>query len=154
MALDFFYFNLEGPELEFMCAGKVKEKESKQPVLVLVDKENGMTRAIPLPSKDDVAVLYCMEPRKYCLSSPTLEELKFPFVQTANSVYMLNLVDRVVNARMKVGLFTRKSPSQLYARETNDAAEQAIQFARNVGASFLQHLHPIGLVKNTSDVVC
>ena len=151
VSLDFFYFDVEGPELEFMCVGKVKDKESKQPVLVAVDRESGMTRAVPLPSKDEVSVQYGAKEVLSFLFYLGRTEVSIP---ADNEPSMLNLVDRVVNARMKFGLSTRKSPSQPYARETIGAAEQAIQSVRNVGASRLQQLRQIGVeVKNTSDVV-
>ena len=137
--------------MEFMRAGKVKEKESKQPILVLVDKESGVTRIIPLPSKDDISIQYgAQEVLSFlsCLGRTAVS------LRSDNEPSMLNLVDRVVNARMKVGLFTRKSASQPYARETNGAAEQVIQSVRNVGPNLLQHLRQIGFeVKNASDII-
>ena len=149
LCLDFFYSSVEGEELEFMKAERRGESSDKLVILTCVDKDTGMIRVVPLPSKDGIALQYAA---KEVLSF--LSYLGRTEAEIRGDNEMQNLVTRIATARASVGLATRPSPTQPYEHQTNGPAEQSIQSVREIGATLLQQLKQSGYVlSNESDVV-
>ena len=138
LSMDLMYSSVEGSELEFMRnVPSGADKEKKILVLVCVDRDTGMLHAVPLPAKDTQAIHHAAKEVLGFLSYLGRTEVE---IRGANEPTMVALCDKVVNARNKAGLATRKAPSQPYEHQTNGAAEQAVLGLRDIGSTLLQQV--------------
>ena len=142
LSMDLMYSSVEGSELEFMRSiPSGADKEKKILVLVCVDRDTGMLHAVPLPAKDTQAIHHAAKEVLGFLSYLGRTEVE---IRGDNEPPMVALCDKVVNARNKAGLATRKAPSQPYEHQTNGAAEQAVLGLRDIGSTLLQQVKQHG----------
>ena len=140
--MDLMYSSVEGSELEFMRnIPSAADKEKNILVLVCVDRDTGMLHAVPLPAKDTQAIHHAAKEVLGFLSYLGRTEVE---IRGDNEPPMVALCDKVVNARNKAGLATRKAPSQPYEHQTNGAAEQAVLGLRDIGSTLLQQVKQHG----------
>ena len=73
ISLDLFYYDVDGDDFEFRRAVKVQKggAETKRPVVICVDRDSGVLRAIPLPTKDSQSCF-------------VVHDLKWRFVRTTS----------------------------------------------------------------------
>ena len=132
---DSFYFMKKEPVQPDGVAEIPGAREAKQTVLVLLDRLTGMTRAIPLPSKESTSYAA----REACAFIAYLGHSTV-HLKSDNEPAMLNLQQRIANARAKHDMRTLITNSQLYEHETNGAVEQAIQALRNSSMVLLEQI--------------
>ena len=102
-------------------------------VLVCADRDTGMVHSVPLPGKDMQALQHAAK-----------EVLGFVSYLGRSEVEIKG--DKVVEARNKAGLSTRKAPSQPYEHQTNGAAEQAVLSMKILAAQYC--------IKSSKVVLC
>ncbi|CAE7834903.1 RE2 [Symbiodinium sp. CCMP2592] len=140
LCMDLMYASLEGSVCEFMKQAPAS-KEKKLTVLVCVDRDTGMIHSVPLPGKDTTALQHAAKEVLGFLSYLGRTEVE---IRGDNEPPMVALCDKVVEARNKAGLSTRKTPSQPYEHQTNGAAEQAVLSMRDIGSTLLQQVEQSG----------
>ena len=109
--------------------------EPKQVVLVCLDRMTGMSRAIPLPTKE--ATFYAA--KEVCAFIAYLGHSTVS-LKSDNEQAMLSLQQKVARARGKHGFKTFLVNSQLYDHETNGAVERMIQSIRNGSTVLLEQV--------------
>ncbi|CAE7728347.1 RE2 [Symbiodinium sp. CCMP2592] len=140
LCMDLMYASLEGSVCEFMKQAPTS-KEKKLTVLVCVDRDTGMIHSVPLPGKGTTVLQHAAKEVLGFLSYLGRTEVE---IRGDNEPPMVALCDKVVEARNKAGLSTRKTPSQPYEHQTNGAAEQAVLSMRDIGSTLLQQVEQNG----------
>ena len=140
--MDLMYASTQGSVFDVMKQAPAS-KDKKLMVLVCVDRDTGMVHSVPLPGKDMQALQHAAKEVLGFLSYLGRSEVE---IRGDNEPPMVALCDKVVDARNKAGLSTRKAPSQPYEHQTNGAAEQAVLSMKILAAQYC--------IKSSKVVLC
>eukprot|EP00439_Symbiodinium_sp_Y106_P028768 s8399_g3.t1 len=134
--MDLMYASTQGSVFDMMKQAPAS-KDKKLMVLVCADRDTGMVHSVPLPGKDMQALQHAAK-----------EVLGFVSYLGRSEVEIKG--DKVVEARNKAGLSTRKAPSQPYEHQTNGAAEQAVLSMKDIGSTILHQVEQSGFVLSSN----
>ena len=144
--MDLMYASTQGSVFDMMKQAPAS-KDKKLMVLVCVDRDTGMVHSVPLPGKDMQALQRAAKEVLGFLSYLGRSEVE---IRGDDEPPMVALCDKVVDARNKAGLSTRKAPSQPYEHQTNGAAEQAVLSMRDIGSALLHQVEQSGFVLSSN----